>query len=121
MLRRGDTFCIMLEYQVNGEDLVEGAYQEIELQINYDKSAKNSIKKLLSANDITWETVTYKDEIDGTEKTFTGYVVHLNQDETFMLSSGNSTCQLRIKMDDEVGSSETSDFKLGDTLSSKVL
>jgi len=109
----------MLNYQVNGSNLVEGDYQEIEFQINNDKSTKNSIKKLLSNNDITWETVTYEE--DGTQKTFTGYVVHLSQDETFLLSTGNSICQLRIKKDDEVGSSDTSNFSLGAVLSSKVL
>ena len=117
-MNRGDTVCLMLNYYINGSPLVEGDYQEIELQINNESSAK-AIKKLLSRGEIVWETVTYNNE--GSEETFTGYVVNLTQEETFKLATGQSTVQLRIKKDEEVGSSATTMFNLGAVLSSKVL
>ena len=113
-MNRGDTIDLMLNYQLNGEDLKEGAYDEIELQINNESSSK-AIKKLLSNGGIVWKTVTY----DG--GTFTGYVVELDQNETFSLNAGPSTVQLRIKMNNEVGSSENSTFTLGNVLSKKIL
>lgn len=116
-MRQGDTICLMLDYQINGQSLVEGAYDEIELQINKQGTNK-AIKKLLSNGEITWETVTYND--GGTEQEFTGYVVRLTQNETFNLGAFLQ-CQLRIKMDDEVGSSGMTDVDLGDVLSTQVL
>ena len=104
----------MLDYQVNGRNLVNGAYEEIEFQINNDSTAK-SIKKLLSNGEIEWKRITYDGGV------FTGYVVYLNQEETFSLREGESTVQLRIKMGGEVGSSEESEFSLGSVLSSRVI
>ena len=52
---------------------------------------------------------------------FTGYYVKLSQRESFALNAGPSMVQLRVKVDDEVGSSEESTFDLGAVLSSKVL
>ena len=117
-MNRGDTICLLLNYQLNGSSLVEGAYDEIELQINNQSSSK-SIKKLLSDGGIEWRTVTYDD--NGSENTFTGCVANLSQSESFLLSAGQSTVQLRIKMGDDVGSSSTSMFTLGAVLSSRVL
>ena len=116
-MRRGDTISLMLAYQVNGSPLAEGAYDELELQINNENSFK-SIKKLLSKGEITWKTITYN---DGTPKTFTGYVADLDQEETFRLSAGQSMVQLRVKIGTEVGSSDDSMFTLGAVLSTKVL
>jgi len=113
-MNRGDTVALMLNYQINGTPLTEDGYQEIELQIN-NETASKSIKKLLSQGDIVWETLTYSGG------TFTGYVVHLDQNETFLLRSGESQVQLRVKKDGEVGSSDMSEFDLGDVLSQKVL
>ena len=117
-MNRGDTVCLMLNYQLNGEDLIQGAYEELELQINNENSSK-AIKKLLSNGGIVWDTVTYYNE--GIEETFTGYVVHLTQSETFSLSTGQSTAQLRVKMNGEVGSSDNSYINLGAVLSTRVL
>ena len=52
---------------------------------------------------------------------FTGYLVNLNQNETFTLVAGPSQVQLRIKKDGEVGSSKESTFDLGSVLSDKVI
>lgn len=113
-MNRGDTVCLMLNYQINGNPLVQGDYDEMEFQINNENSSK-SIKKLLSNGGIKWKTVEYDGE------TFTGYVVELSQEETFLLSAGQSMVQLRIKKDGEVGSSDSSMFSLGAVLSTKVL
>lgn len=117
-MNRGDTVSLMLNYQINGSDLVEGAYDEIELQINNESSSK-SIKKKLSDGGIVWKTITYTS--GGTEDTFTGYVVELTQSETFKLSAGQSTVQLRIRIGDKVGSSDNAVFTLGSVLSSTVI
>ena len=117
-MHRGDTAYLMLNYTINGDPLIEGAYQEIELQLN-DQTAPKSIKKLLSDNTIRWGTLTYED--DGVEKTFTGYYCSLSQDETFKFQQGLLQVQLRILVNDEVGSSDISSITLGQTLSRKVL
>lgn len=115
-MNRGDTALLMLDYTVNGEPLVEGAYQEIELLIS---SIRASVRKTLTNNDIKWETVTFESE--GEEKTFTGYVCRLDQDDTFRLNEQDLSVQLRIMLNDEVGSSDISDVELGRSLSNKVL
>jgi len=117
-MNRGDTISLMLDYQVNGSPLEEGAYDELELQINNQNSAK-AIKKLLSEGTIAWRTINYVD--GGVEKTFTGYVAELDQEETFKLSAGQSMVQLRVKIGNQVGSSGNSMFTLGAVLSTRVL
>ena len=115
MPNRGDTLCLLLKYQLNGEDLVEGAYDEMEFQIN-NANSQRAIKKLYSKGEIKWGTV-----VEDNGDTFTGYLVDLDQNETFTLVTGPSTVQLRIKKNDDVGSSAESTFKLGPVLSNKVL
>ena len=118
-MNRGDTAYLMLNYTINGDPLQENAYQEIELQINR-QSSSDSIKKLLSDNSIRWGTLTYEDN-EGHTQSFTGYYASLSQEETFSLSAGKSNVQLRIMVNDEVGSSDVSSFDLGQVLSTKVL
>lgn len=117
-INRGDTGYVMLNYTLNGDPLEQGAYQEIELQFNTQGAAR-SIKKLLSKGDIEWGTLTYIEET--IEKTFTGYFCHLTQEETFLLKDGDVDVQVRIMLNDEVGSSDISPMRLGDALSKKVL
>lgn len=118
MLNRGDTVCLLLNYQINGTPLEENAYQEIELQINVQGSY-NAIKKTLSNGDIVWGEVSYLH--DGEPETFTGYFTNLSQEETFRLSSGKTDVQLRIMLNEEVGSSAISSIDLGQVLSKQVL
>lgn len=118
-MNRGDTAFLMLNYTLNGDPLTEGSYQEIELQLNPQGNAM-SVKKLLSLGEIQWGTVTYEDE-HGDEQTFTGYYAFLTQEETFALRNGTNRVQLRILVNDEVGSSAISNVSLGEVLSSKVL
>lgn len=117
-MNRGDTVSMMLDYQLNGESLVEDAYDEIELQINNESSSK-AIKKRLSDGSIQWKTITYN--LNGSIESFTGYVTELTQEETFKLSAGQSTVQLRVRIGNQVGSSDTSTFSLGAVLSSTVI
>lgn len=117
-MNRGDTAYLMLNYTINGDPLTEGAYQEIELQIN-NQFKTNNIKKLLSKGDILWGTLTYTE--GNVEKTFTGYYARLSQEETFSLTDGESEVQLRILVNDEVGSSAVSSVSFGNVLSRAVL
>lgn len=117
-MNRGDTAYLLLDYQVNGAPLIQGDYQEIELQIN-KQNPISSVKKLLSLEEITWESG-YQYEEDGETKSFTGYVAHLTQEDTFKVN-GTCSIQLRVMKDDEVGSSEITSIDLGAVLSRKVL
>ena len=119
MLNRGDTVCLLLNYSLNGDPLQEGAYQEIELQLN-KQDVYNAVKKTLSGGSILWGEVSYLDE-HGDPQTFTGYYANLSQEETFRLSSGATNIQLRIMLNEEVGSSAISSINLGQVLSSQVL
>lgn len=115
-MRRGDTAYLMLNYTINDEPLVEGAYQELELVI---KGTRSSVRKTLTDETIKWGTLIYQDE--GEEKSFTGYYTHLEQKDTFKLEEGDLSVQLRVMIDDEVSSSEMSDINFGAILSNKVL
>lgn len=116
LINEGDTALLMLNYKLNGSDLVEGAYQEIELILS--KGAV-SVRKTLSDESIEWGTVVYMD--GQTEKTFTGYLANLSQQETFQLNKGTCQYQLRILVNDEVGSSAIGEVDIGDALSTEVL
>ena len=114
-MRQGDTITLLLDYQLNGVPLNDVVgIQEMELQIN-KQGGNKAIKKLLSEGGITRETVTLS---DGT--TFTGYIVRLSQSETFSVGS-NLSCQLRIKKDNEVGSSSQTMIDSDAILSTQVL
>lgn len=115
-MRRGDTAYLMLNYTINDEPLVEDAYQEIELVI---KGSHSFVRKTLTDGDIEWGTITYDN--DGTQESFTGYICHLGQKDTFKLDDGDTSVQLRIMVNDEVGSSDISSVSLGEVLSNKVL
>ena len=120
LFNRGDTTYLLLDYKVNGEQMVEGAYQEIELSLN-KSDCYFSVRKTLSGGDITWEEdCTYIDS-EGVEQTFTGYVAYLDQEETFALEEGNTQIQLSVMLNNEVGSSSMEVLDIGDVLSNKVL
>lgn len=118
-MNRGDTGYLILNYTINGSPLEQNAYQEIELQLNKQGAYPYSIKKLLSDGSIMWGTLSYDNE--GTESQFTGYYCTLSQRETFDLQSGEIAVQLRVLVDDEVGSSAITSITLGQVLSSEVL
>lgn len=118
IFNRGDTACLLLNYEVNGSPLVQGAYQELEFQIN-PQMYFNSVKKLLSKGEIVWATVEYEEE--GATQTFTGYVTYLTQEDSFRIGTGTSKVQLRVMMNNEVGSSDFTEIDLGNVLSEEIL
>ena len=120
LFNRGDTAYFLLDYTVNGEAMVEDAYQDIELQIN-NQSVSSSVKKQLSKNEIIWrENFRYKDK-EGVEHSFTGYVAALTQVDTFKIKEGKAKVQLRVLINDEVGSSDEQELDIGKILSKEVL
>lgn len=118
-MNRGDTSYLMLNYTINGDPLIEGGYEEIELQLNSERNFAN-VKKLLSTGDIRWGILDYTDN-EGNPKTFTGYYARLSQEETFKLNDGSINVQIRVLLNGDVGSSSVDDFRLGQVLSEKVL
>ena len=118
-MNRGDTAYLMLNYTLNGDPLVQDAYQEIELQIRSQENVSN-VKKLMTQGEIEWGTLTYEDD-HGVEQSFTGYYAHLDQEDTFALGDGMNDVQLRVMVSDEVGSSAIASMTLGAVLSRKVL
>lgn len=119
LFNEGDTACLILNYELNGSPLVEGAYDEIEFQINPQTNFSN-VKKLLSKGEIVWGSASYVDG-EGHTQTFTGYITYLTQADTFKIKDGTADVQLRVLIDDEVGSSEISTINIGNTLSTEVL
>lgn len=120
LFNRGDTAYLLLDYTVNGEEMQDGAYQELELQLNRQGKYFN-VKKMLSKGEIIWkENCTYRDK-EGVEQTFTGYVASLSQEETFSLRDSIVEIQLRVMIDGEVGSSKKQALDIGDVLSYEVL
>lgn len=119
LFNEGDTACLILNYEMNGSPLVEGAYDEIEFQINPQTNFSN-VKKLLSKGEIVWGSASYVDG-EGHTQTFTGYITYLTQADTFKIKDGTADVQLRVLIGDEVGSSEISTINIGNTLSTEVL
>ena len=117
-MNRGDTSFLMLNYTLNG-DPIPVDVAEIELSLD-SKSPVSKIRKLLTEGDIEYGTLTYEDD-EGHTQSFTGYYCHLSQEDTFALSQGTNKVQLRVLMNDEVGSSAVANFELGEVLSDKVL
>ena len=108
-MNKGDTLDIILDYQVNGEDITERQFDEIELQLEKEKDCWQ-VKLLLSKGDIVWDAELNK------------YVARLNQEDTFKFINLKSIkYQLRLLDGHNVFSSEISSFAIGDVLSRKVL
>ncbi len=114
-MRQGDTITILLDYQLNGTPLAEVVgIQEIELQIN-KQTGNKAIKKLLSNGGIELGELQLSDG-----STYYGYYVRLSQQETFDVGSSLS-CQVRVKKDNEVGSSSQTMVNSEAILSTQVL
>lgn len=120
VFNKGDTAYLLLNFTINGEPMQEGKYQELEFQINVQGNYR-AIKKLLSKGEIFWDgNYTYTDA-EGQEQIFAGYIVSLDQEDTFLISQGNAEVQLRVLIDGEVGSSQIEELVIGDALSDEVL
>ena len=92
---------------MNGSEIKENDFDEIELQLNY-QDKRYALKLLLSEGGIVWDSTLNK------------YVAYLTQEQTYALKS-NVEYQLRVLKGDTVSSSVIGKFDLGETLSKKVL
>ena len=106
-MNRGDTLRIYLNYKINGEPLEKGAYDEIELQFNEDRTA-NAVKLKMTDGRVQYDD----------EKAM--YYADLKQEDTFKLKQPFSV-QLRIMNAGHVCSSNIGHMELGDVLSKEVL
>lgn len=107
MINKGDTMDLVLDYQFDGRDITEGQFDEIEFQIDSQKSPKGK-KFLLSLGQIYW------DENEAC------YCVRLGQADTFDLPY-RFKYQARFLSGEDVYSSDIRYAMLGDTLSTKIL
>lgn len=100
-MNKGDALPIVLGYTINGEDITEEQFDEIEFMIGPNRY-------LLSTGDIVWDS-----EINH-------YVVFLDQSESFKLERV-AKCQCRFKTEDRVFSSKIKYIGVGDTMSDEVI
>ena len=114
MINKGDTLQLILNYQLNGSDLEQDYFDDIELQLN-SQSGRNSVKLLYSLGEIVWDSEKNK------------YVVYLSQEQTFKLKQNQLNedsdveYQLRVLLNSAVVSSDVGTFTIGPVLSKKVL
>lgn len=107
MTNQGDTIKLILDFTYNGQPLVQGAYAEMELQFE-PQNREKSLKLTLTGGDIVWDSTESK------------YVANLTQAMTFNLPT-SAKYQLRLKIGNEVRSSDIGIYYIGEALSSKVL
>ena len=107
-MNKGDTIRLILDYSINDEPITEGQFEDLELQLNKESFGKFNIKKLLSQNEIVWDSDLGK------------YVCYLSQEESFKLPN-KVDYQLRCYEDGSVISSCISQFYIGDILSKETL
>ena len=103
-MNKGDTLRLILDFPVNGKDITQDQFDELELQINPESFGKYFVKLLKSKGELFWS-----DE-------FNKYVAIVNEENSFKLSEHN-TYQLRCYKDGAVISSKIGHFDLGNVLS----
>lgn len=81
-------------------------FSEIEVQIN-DQHKENSVKKLMSKNEVKWEN----DKL----------VVFFDQKDTFKLSNGSAKVQIRVFRDGMAFSTMIKMIDIGKSLSSDII
>ncbi len=107
-MNKGDSIRLVLDFSVNGKEIEQDQFEEIELQLNNEGYSRYNVKFLLSQGDMEWDEELSK------------YVVLLPQEETLKLP-GTVEYQLRCYKDGTVISSNIGRFCLGDILSRRVL
>lgn len=100
-MNKGDALPIVLGYTINGEEITQGQFDEIEFMIGENRY-------LLSTGDIVWD-----EDVEH-------YVVFLEQRESFTLDRV-AKCQCRFKLGDRVFSSKIKYLGIGDTMSNEVI
>lgn len=98
---KGDTINIYLNYTLDGSPILEGDLDEIEFTMG-------SHRYTLTEGDIVWD--------DNAQL----YMVKMPQEDTFDLKS-TTRYQLRVRKDNDVGSTDVEESELGDVLSKVVI
>ncbi len=107
-MNKGDSIRLVLDFSVNGKEIEQEQFEEIELQLNKEGYGRYYVKLLLSQGDMEWDEELSK------------YVAFLPQEETLRLPE-IVNYQLRCYKDDTVISSDIGHFHLGDVLSRRIL
>jgi hypothetical protein len=98
---KGDTINIYLNYTLDGNPILEGDLDEIEFTMG-------SHRYTLTDGDIVWD--------DNAQL----YMIKMPQEDTFDLKS-TTRYQLRVRKDNDVGSTDVEESELGDVLSKVVI
>ncbi|MBQ6679562.1 MAG: hypothetical protein IJM76_06015 [Lachnospiraceae bacterium] len=101
LIYHGDAVVVRLGYLVNGQEMREGEYDELEFSFG-------DLRFTLSGGDITWN------------QELGAYCVFLTQTQTFGLGDV-APYQLRVKVGDLVGASKMRYKKIGKVKSDQVL
>lgn len=108
-MNKGDTLRLNFDFvDDDGNPLMQGQFEEMELQLNPDRLGVYSMKFLLSAGDILWDEDEQK------------FYVLVSQEDSLKLPN-NVLYQLRCMDSGTVISSDISSFDLGKVLSRQVL
>lgn len=97
----GDTLTLYLDYTVDGEQIAEGQFDEIEVSIG-------SKRYLLTDNEIVWDS-----EADM-------YKLWIDQADTFTFNK-DTKYQIRFKFGNDVISTDKANLKLGESISRQVI
>ena len=100
-MNSGDTIKIVLDYTIDGAPIREGDVDELEFTLGTKRYT-------LSNNDISWDN------------SLSAYTVFISQQDSLKLSK-RPMYQLRIKIGEDVISSQRNVLILGDSLSKEVL
>ena len=106
-MNRGDTIRIFLDFELDGQPLEKDVYDEIELQLNEDKTI-NALKLKMTDGRILWDDEQGK------------YYVDITQEESFKLKNP-FRYQLRVMNASAVVSSGIGSMNIGEVLSKEVL
>lgn len=111
-MNRGDTNAFSFKIYKIGtspKEYVDGSqYTEVECQFNVEANF-NSIKKLLSKDEVEWNATTQS------------FSCFLTQEDTFALPSGTSEVQVRLFVNDTCKGTAIYNIDINKCLSSEVL
>lgn len=107
-MNKGDSIRLILDYSVNGKDIVQDQFDDLELQLNKESFGRYHIKMLLSRGEMAWDEDLQK------------YVAFLPQEESYKLPNVVDY-QLRCYKNGSVISSNIGHFFMGDILSKEML
>lgn len=107
IINQGDTLTFTIGQLLDGKPIEKGQCDEIELQLGeYD--SEGSINLTLSRNEIKWS------------EALQCYYAKLDQEQTFALPK-RVRYQVRVRVDENVGSEKIGTFEIGKTLSRRII